>query len=67
MKSDGACPKRSANQNPQRIRFDKAHLRRILDIPDDKTPVVLVCIGKPAGPLKPVPRKAIEEKTVFLE
>lgn len=47
--------------------FDKAHLRRILDIPNDKTPVALVCIGKPAGPLKPVPRKAIEEKTVFLE
>ena len=47
--------------------FDKAHLRRILNIPDGKTPVALVCIGKPAGPLKPVPRKAIEEKTVFLE
>jgi nitroreductase len=47
--------------------FDKAPLRRILDIPDDKTPVALVCIGKPAGPLKPVPRKAIEDKTVFLE
>lgn len=47
--------------------FDKAHLRRILDIPDDKTPVALVCIGKPAAPLKPVPRKAIEQETVFLE
>ncbi len=47
--------------------FDKTQLRRILDIPDDKTPVALVCIGKPAGPLKPVPRKAIEAMTVFLE
>ena len=47
--------------------FDKEHLRRILDIADDKTPVALVCIGKPAGPLKPVPRKAIEDKTVFLD
>ena len=47
--------------------FDKAHLRRILDIPDDKTPVALVCIGKPAGPMKPVPRKSIDEKTVFVE
>ncbi len=47
--------------------FDKANLRRLLDIADDKTPVALVCIGKPAGPLKPVPRKAIEEKTVFLD
>lgn len=47
--------------------FDKANIRRILDIPDDKTPVALICLGKPAGALKPVPRKAIEEKTVFLE
>ena len=47
--------------------YDKVHLRRILDIPDDKTPVALVCLGRPAGPLKPVPRKAVEDKTVFLE
>ncbi len=47
--------------------FDKAQLRRILDIADDKTPVAIVCIGKPAGALKPVPRKAVEEKSVFLE
>lgn len=47
--------------------FDKVQLRRILNIPDDKTPVAVVCIGKPAGSLKPVPRKDIKEKTVFLE
>jgi nitroreductase len=47
--------------------YDKAHMRRILDIPDAKTPVALVCIGKPAAPLKPVPRKSIKEKIVFLE
>jgi 5,6-dimethylbenzimidazole synthase len=47
--------------------FDKANLRRILDIPGQQTPVALVCIGKPAAPLKPVPRKAIEETVVFLD
>ena len=47
--------------------FDKAHMRRILNIPDNKTPVALVCIGKPVGPLKPVPRKSIKEKIEFLE
>jgi 5,6-dimethylbenzimidazole synthase len=46
--------------------FDKDRLRRILDIPEDKTPVALVCIGWPVDPQRPVPRKAIDEKTVYL-
>ena len=47
--------------------FDKDPMRRILGIPADKTPVAIVCLGKPAGPLKPVPRKAIAEKTTYLD
>lgn len=47
--------------------FDKNQMRRILDIPEDKTPVAIVCLGKPDGPLKPVPRKDITEKTVYLD
>ncbi len=46
--------------------FDKDRLRRILDIPNEKTPVAIVCLGKPDGPLKPVPRKDVGEKTVYL-
>jgi 5,6-dimethylbenzimidazole synthase len=47
--------------------FDEDHLRSILDVPEDKTPVAIVCIGKPGAPQKPVPRKPIDEKTVYLE
>ena len=47
--------------------YDKSQLRRILDIPEGKTPVAIVCLGKPDGPLKPVPRKDIAEKTVYLD
>jgi 5,6-dimethylbenzimidazole synthase len=46
--------------------FDKRHLRRILDIPEDKTPVALVCIGKAKAAQKPVPRKDIAQKTIYL-
>jgi 5,6-dimethylbenzimidazole synthase len=47
--------------------FDKDRLRSILDVPEDKTPVAIVCIGKPGAPQKPVPRKPIDEKTIYLE
>ena len=47
--------------------FDKDEMRRILDIPQEKTPVAIVCLGKPDGLLKPVPRKEIAEKTVYLD
>jgi len=47
--------------------YDKKEMRRILGIEGDKTPVALVCLGKPARPHKPVPRKDVEEKTIFLE
>ena len=47
--------------------FDKDQMRRILDIPDEKTPVAIVCLGKPDAPQKPVPRKEVSEKTVYLD
>ncbi len=47
--------------------FGKNQLRGILDIAEEKTPVALVCLGKPKEPQAPVPRKAIEEKTVYLD
>lgn len=47
--------------------YDKAELKKILDIPEAKTPVSLVCIGKAAEPSKPVPRKDVLEKTTFIK
>ena len=46
--------------------YDKTALRKILDIPDNKTPVSLVCLGKPAGEPAATPRKDAREKTVYL-
>jgi nitroreductase len=45
--------------------FDKTNLSGILDIPEDKTPLALVCIGKPKEPSKPIPRKEPTAKTLF--
>jgi 5,6-dimethylbenzimidazole synthase len=47
--------------------FDKSELRKILDIPDEKTPVSLVCIGKPAQPPPAVPRKPVAKLTTYIE
>jgi len=47
--------------------FDKSRLRRILDISEEKTPVALVCIGKPGEPQKAVPRKDVTEKTIYID
>jgi len=47
--------------------FDKGRLRSILDIPENRTPVALVCIGKAEGTQQPVPRKAVDDKTVYLD
>ena len=46
--------------------FDKDALRKILDIPPEKTPVSLVCIGKPEKTPAPVPRKNVKEKTTTI-
>lgn len=46
--------------------FDRGELRKILDIPAEKTPVSLVCIGNPAQPPAAVPRKAVAKLTTYL-
>jgi len=47
--------------------FDRGELRKILDIPEDKTPISLVCIGKPAQTPAAVPRKPVEKLTSYIE
>ena len=47
--------------------YEKSHMRRILTIADEKTPVALVCIGTPAEPQKVVPRKDVKEKTIYID
>ena len=47
--------------------YEKSHMRRILAIADEKTPVALVYIGKPAEPQKVVPRKDVKEKTIYID
>jgi nitroreductase len=47
--------------------FDKNELRKILDIPAEKTPLSLVCIGKPDRPSPSVPRKAASKKTTYIK
>ena len=46
--------------------FDKAALREILAIDADLMPQALVCLGRPADDMPPVPRKAIEKLTTYL-
>jgi len=46
--------------------FDKDALRKILEIPPEKTPVSLVCIGKPEKMPESVPRKNVKEKTTTI-
>ena len=46
--------------------YDKNELRKILDIPDDKTPVSLICIGKKASEPNATPRKDAKEKTQYI-
>jgi nitroreductase len=46
--------------------FDRGELRKVLDIPAEKTPISLVCLGKPAQAPKAVPRKPITKLTTYL-
>ncbi len=46
--------------------FEKKSLREILGIDSAKTPVALICLGKPASPPKPVPRKNVKEKLTYI-
>jgi len=47
--------------------FDRGELRKILDIPDEKTPVSLVCIGNPAQLPAAVPRKPAAKLTTYID
>jgi nitroreductase len=46
--------------------FDKAAISDILAIDENLVPLALVCLGRPAGDMPPVPRKAIEKLTTYL-
>lgn len=46
--------------------FDRPNMGQILEIPDDKTTIALVCVGKPEKPLTVVPRKDVTLKTAYL-
>jgi 5,6-dimethylbenzimidazole synthase len=46
--------------------FDKKTLREKLGIVPEKTPLALICIGKPGSPPTPVPRKEVKEKTTYI-
>ena len=46
--------------------FDKAEMRKILDVPEEKVPLALICLGKPAEEIKPVPRKGLEKMVRYL-
>jgi nitroreductase len=45
--------------------FDKQEIRKIFNIPDDKTPVAMVCIGKTAKDPASVPRKSFKDKIAY--
>ncbi|MGD2127082.1 MAG: nitroreductase family protein [Desulfobacteraceae bacterium] len=46
--------------------YDKKAMREILDIDAEKTPLALVCIGKPGSEIPSVPRKDVKEKTRYI-
>jgi nitroreductase len=46
--------------------FDKAEMRKILDVPEEKVPLALICLGTPAEEIKPVPRKGLEKMVRYL-
>ena len=46
--------------------FDKDPVRAILEIPPEKNPLALICLGRPAEEIKPVPRKGLEKKVRYL-
>jgi nitroreductase len=46
--------------------FEKTDVRRILGIPPEKTPLALICAGRPARDTAPIPRKDVRTKTTYL-
>lgn len=47
--------------------FDKTALREILGIGEDRDPLALVCLGKPAAEPIQTPRKSLEIKSCYLK
>jgi nitroreductase len=46
--------------------FDKAPMRGLLGIPNEKTPLALICLGHPADDPGPVPRKDIKKMIRYI-
>ena len=46
--------------------FDKKPMREILGVPPEKTPIGIVCLGRPAGDPMKAPRKDVEKKTTYM-
>jgi nitroreductase len=46
--------------------FDKKALREILGVVPEKTPLALICLGKPERSPAPTPRKDIKEKAIYI-
>jgi len=46
--------------------FDKNAMRTVLGVPQNKVPLVLLCLGKPSGEIPQTARKDFKEKTTFL-
>ncbi len=46
--------------------FDKNALREILGVVLEKTPLALICLGKPESLPIPTPRKNIKEKAIYI-
>jgi len=47
--------------------FDRKPMREILGIDEKKTPVALVCLGKPDGKPTAMPRKDVKDKTSYIK
>lgn len=47
--------------------FDKKEVRKILNIVQEKTPIALICIGKPAGEPIQTARKDVKEKITYIK
>jgi len=46
--------------------FDKRAMREIIGIDPNKTPLALICLGKPASLPPQTPRKDVKEKTTYI-
>jgi len=46
--------------------FDKKAMRGILGIAPEKTPLALICLGKPVSAPTPTPRKDVKEKATYI-